>query len=215
MSFRLRSRTVPAVALSAALLLSACGGGSGATSGSAGSGTPKTSSAPDSSTGTPASGEHNDADVAFATGMVPHHSQAVEMADLASTRASSPQVKALAEQIKAAQGPQITQMSGWLTGWGAKVPADGMGSMDMGDDTSMNGMMSETDMKSLASASGSEFDTAFLTGMVAHHRGALEMAKTEARSGANAEAKKLAQAITQSQTREITQMQTMLTKLQG
>ena len=58
----------------------------------------------------------NDADVMFAQMMIPHHEQAVEMADLAATRASDPEVKELATKIKAAQDPEIQTMKGWLTG---------------------------------------------------------------------------------------------------
>ena len=51
--------------------------------------------------------------------MIVHHQGAIEMADLAATRASSQQVKDLAAQIKAAQAPEIEQMTGWLQAWGA------------------------------------------------------------------------------------------------
>lgn len=72
--------------------------------------------------GPAATGAHNDADVAFATGMIPHHGQAVMMADMVLSRTSNDQVKALAAAIKQAQTPEIAQMSGWLKGWGAPVP---------------------------------------------------------------------------------------------
>src|SRR5512141_1778545 len=81
---------------------------------------------------TSTSSKHNDADVSFAQDMIPHHAQAVVMAELAQTRASDPKVKALAVDIETAQGPEIEQMSGWLKTWGEKVPdtdseADGSG----------------------------------------------------------------------------------------
>jgi len=62
----------------------------------------------------------NDADVAFAQQMIPHHQQAVEMAQLAETRAESPEVKDLAADIEAAQDPEIETMTGWLDSWGAR-----------------------------------------------------------------------------------------------
>lgn len=83
-------------------------------------------------------GDFNDADVAFATDMIPHRRHAVEMAELAETRAESPEVKDLAMQIMSAQDPEIETMSGWLTAWGKPVPADD-GGMDMSG--SMPGMM--------------------------------------------------------------------------
>ena len=74
----------------------------------------------DDDTGTAAS--HNEADVTFAQEMIPHHQQAIEMADLAESRAESQEVKDLATDIEAAQGPEIETMTGWLESWGEDVP---------------------------------------------------------------------------------------------
>ena len=70
-----------------------------------------------------ASAEHNAADLAFAQQMIVHHQGAVEMADMAPSRAANQQVKDLAARIKAAQAPEIEQMTGWLTLWGAGMSA--------------------------------------------------------------------------------------------
>ena len=59
--------------------------------------------------------EHDPIDVMFAQMMIPHHQQAVEMAQLAETRASSPTAKALAAAIAGTQQPEIDLMTGWLT----------------------------------------------------------------------------------------------------
>src|SRR5829696_3555973 len=80
-------------------------------------------------------GAHNDADVAFATSMIPHHQQALEMVGLTDGLTLDPAVRQLADQIKAAQAPEIETMSGWLTDWGKPVPsatATGHDSHDMG-----------------------------------------------------------------------------------
>ena len=61
--------------------------------------------------------------------MIPHHLQAVQMAKMAQTQASLPAVKTLAEQIQAAQGPEIETMTQWLKGWGEAVPDQSMGGM--------------------------------------------------------------------------------------
>jgi len=148
--------------------------------------------------------DFNEADVTFATEMIPHHRQAVEMAKLAETRAKSAEVKELAMKIMSAQDPEIQTMSGWLTTWGKPVPDD-MAGMDMSG--SMPGMMSSADMDKLTKASGAEFDQMFLTMMISHHQGAIEMAKTEEASGMNADAEALAAQIEQAQAREITTMQ--------
>ncbi|HEY6794149.1 MAG TPA: DUF305 domain-containing protein [Kineosporiaceae bacterium] len=163
--------------------------------------------------GPAAKGAHNAEDVAFATGMIPHHGQAVEMADMVLAKTGNPQVKALAEQIKKAQSPEIAILSGWLKGWGQKVPDPHMAmSGDMGGMT-MTGMMSDAQMKQIEDATGISVDKVFLTLMQEHHSGAIAMAKTELAKGANPEAKKLAQTIITSQSAELTQMKKMVAAL--
>ncbi|BCJ58698.1 DUF305 domain-containing protein [Micromonospora endophytica] len=133
------------------------------------------SSAPPSASATSGDGAANNAaDVMFAQMMIPHHEQALEMAELAATRASDPEVTQLAAQIKDAQAPEMAQMGSWLTQWGAPLPSgDGHGTghdaPDMGHE--MPGMMSDADMARLAAVSGTEFDRQFLTMMIAHHEG--------------------------------------------
>ncbi|WP_374777420.1 DUF305 domain-containing protein [Streptomyces sp. NBC_01310] len=198
----IRRATAVAAAATAALVLAACGG-TGDDTGSAGS---------DQNTASPAAsaraqqGDHNAADVAFAQGMIPHHRQAIEMADLAATRAESADVKKLAGEIKKAQDPEIKTLSGWLTSWGEQVSAEGGG--HGGHD--MSGMMSAEEMKQLESSSGKAFDTAFLQLMVKHHEGAVAMAKTEQSDGKYQPAKDMAAAIITSQSAEITRMKTLL-----
>jgi uncharacterized protein (DUF305 family) len=180
----------------------------------AGSGTPISSSS------ATAQGESNDADVTFAQGMIVHHRQAVEMAELAAGRTENPQVLDLATRIGAAQEPEIATLTGWLQEWGAEVPAEGdmsgMGGMDhsgmesMGGMEGMGGMMTPEQMTALDQASGPDFDRMFLEMMVEHHRGAVEMAQTELDEGADAEALALAQQIIDTQQAEITEMESLL-----
>jgi uncharacterized protein (DUF305 family) len=171
--------------------------------------------------------EHNDADVAFATDMVQHHAQALSMVDLTLDRPLDPEVEALAEQIRAAQAPEIEQMVDWLTAWGEDVPetvrdhanaGHDMGETDMGDDmgdmggmdSDMPGMMSAADMDALASASDAEFQDLWLEMMVEHHQGAVQMAETEQSEGRFADAVDLAGSIIDSQSEEIATMQDLL-----
>ena len=116
------------------------------------------------------------ADVMFAQMMIPHHQQAVEMSTLAETKASSPEIKELAAEIKAAQQPEIDQMTAWLEEWGMPVL-----SMDeaMGDHGGhgMSGMLTDEQMQQLADASGPEFDRLFAEFMILHHEGAIDMAE--------------------------------------
>ncbi|RPF37425.1 DUF305 domain-containing protein [Streptomyces sp. TLI_185] len=197
----------------ASLVLAACGGGSD-NSGSANEGHSNSSSASDTA------GAHNAQDIAFAQGMIPHHQQAVQMAGLAADRASSAQVKALASRIEKAQDPEINTMTGWLKSWGKDVPSsDGsMSSMPGMDDSSgsgmanMPGMMGSAHMAELKKMSGKEFDTMFLTMMVEHHKGAVQMATTEKGKGKYGPATGMADGIISTQTAEITEMNKMLGK---
>ncbi len=213
MKFTLRTLVLP-TALAAALLLGACGTSTNAgghdTSGMNGT----TTSTPTASS-TPAAGANNAADIAFATDMIPHHAQAIEMADMALKQATDAQVKALAPEIKAAQDPEIARMSGWLAGWGAPVPATAGGHDMSGPGGQMDGMMSAEEMTDLGAATGSAFDRMWLQMMVRHHQGAVAMAKTELAQGTNPESKELAQSIIDSQSAEITQMTSILTGIPG
>lgn len=168
-----------------------------------------------SSTGTATSAMHNQADVAFATEMIPHHAQAIEMANMGATQATNPTVKSLAASIKKAQDPEITEMSRWLKTWGQPIPStsmsSGMDGMAMG--SSGTGMMSATDMAALGKATGASFDRMWVTMMITHHQGAVSMATAELRAGSNPDAKALAHSIISSQNAQIEQMQTLLTRL--
>lgn len=148
-------------------------------------------------------GDFNDADVTFAQEMIPHHKQAVEMAQMARTNAEASQVKNLAAEIDAAQGPELETMQGWLKSWDKSEDL-------MSDHSGMAGMMSSDDMRALQQAKGAAFDEMFLTMMIAHHEGAIEMAKAEQIDGQNADAKALAEDIERAQTSEIAEMKALL-----
>ncbi|MFC4015853.1 DUF305 domain-containing protein [Nonomuraea purpurea] len=187
----------------ALVLLTACGGGGDSMTGHE---KPTSSAATAPATAQPGA-SFNDADVMFAQMMIPHHQQAVEMADLAATRAADPEVKELATKIKAAQDPEIETLRGWLKEWGK--PAGDMQGMDHG----MPGMMSAEDMKKLEDAKGAAFDEQFARLMIAHHEGAIQMAKTEQAQGTNPEAKELAKTIETAQQGEIDQMRKIIDRL--
>ena len=152
---------------------------------------------------------HNDQDISFARDMVPHHQQAVEMSDLAATRAGDPAVKALAVRIKQAQDPEIRTMQGWLSDWGAATSgsAGSAHGGHTGGHAGGAGMMSDADMTSLRSASGAEFDRMFLRMMIDHHKGAIDMAKAEQANGKHQPAKDLARTIEETQAKEIAEME--------
>ncbi|WP_280486475.1 DUF305 domain-containing protein [Nocardia farcinica] len=196
---------IPAV-LATAALLAGCGDDSGDHDTHA---TTASSTTAGATTGATGAAAHNDADVAFAQEMIPHHRQAVEMAALVPERSTDPRVRDLAARIQQAQDPEIATMTGWLQSWGAPVDSGGHAGMGHGD-MSMPGMMTDEQMAQLQAARGAEFDRMWLTMMIAHHEGAVQMSRTELAQGADPAAKALAQQIIDGQQAEIDQMRGLL-----
>ncbi|MDK3256630.1 DUF305 domain-containing protein [Blastococcus capsensis] len=190
--------------MAAVVVLTGCSGtaGSSAASSSATDETPADQSA-----------EFNDADVAFAQGMIPHHEGALMMAEVAVDRAADPRVVDLAERIEAGQDPEIDLMTGWLEEWGQPLEQGSghMGGMDHGSED-MGGM--GMDMEDMPSA-GSDFDRMWIEAMIEHHEGAVEMARTEVEDGRDPEAIDLARVISDTQTQEIEEMRQLLSELDG
>jgi uncharacterized protein (DUF305 family) len=223
------------VAIAAAAVLVSVGACSSSESDTLSSASPATTSAQSSTNAVPADAQaHNDGDVKFAQGMIPHHQQAVEMSDMLLTKEGiDPQVVSLAQQIKAAQAPEIETMRDWLTQWGvtgAPPMTSGMPGHDMPPNGTMpgmsgmpghgnmpemsgDGMMSPDDMAALQNAQGTEASRLFLTQMIEHHKGAISMAQTEIDNGAYAPAIEMANKITSSQQEEITSMEQLLRSL--
>ena len=148
------------------------------------------------------------ADAMFAQMMIPHHEQAVEMSTLAETRASSPEIKELAAEIKAAQQPEIDQMTAWLEEWGMPVMS-GMDAMGEHGGHGMSGMLTDDQLAELEAASGPEFDRLFAEFMILHHEGAIDMAEDVVDSK-DPRVAALAQAILTTQAEEIAQMRAFL-----
>ncbi|WP_437021767.1 DUF305 domain-containing protein [Streptomyces sp. enrichment culture] len=148
----------------------------------------------------------NSADVAYAQMMIRHHSQALEMTELAPQRAGSAQLKRLAERIAAAQGPEITAMRGWLRKHGEKETGEGHGH----DHAAMPGMATEAQLEKLRAARGGAFDQLFLTLMITHHEGAVTMATDVKAQGNNVQIEEMADDVVAQQTSEIARMREML-----
>jgi len=156
--------------------------------------------------------------------MIPHHRDAIAMADLALTRAKRPEVKRLAEAIKKDQAYEIQEMRTWYKQWyGKEAPAPSMAGMGMGQGMMGNpqnqgqgagsgmmgmgqGMMNmETDLAALKKAS--DFDKEFVRQMIPHHQMAVMMAQMASKRATRPEIRTLAQSIIKSQNAEIAQMQ--------
>jgi len=189
--------------LTLALALTGCADNSTAPSG-------QTTSSPQSSSASTA----NEADEMFVTMMIPHHEQAIDMADILLTKdGADPRVVELAEQIKAAQGPEIDTMLGWLEAWGVDYDPDSMGGMDHGSMGGDDSMMSEEDMTLLKDAGAADASRLFLEQMIVHHEGAVDMAQTALDDAQNPNVLDLAQQVIDDQTAEIATMQELLEQL--
>ena len=160
------------------------------------------------STGSGDGSDHADADVTFATMMIPHHAQGIEVAKLAATHASSSRIKQLATQISAEQVPEISQMQSLLAEWG-EPPASTTGMPGM---ASMPGMLTDQQMAQLNAATGPAFDRLFLQLMIVHDQGGIAMARTEMSDGLDSEAVTLAQNIDDAQEYAIPVLQQLLTQ---
>jgi uncharacterized protein (DUF305 family) len=200
-----RRRAALVITLTAGLVttLAACGSDSR----TSGAGQAVTSAAPSAGSAAADPAAHNGQDAKFAAAMISHHEQAVEMAKLVPERSDTAAVTDLAGRIQAAQDPEIAIMKGWLKAWGLPEPED-MAGMDMSG--SMPGMMSPADLKELAGLKSAAFDQKFLTMMLAHHEGAVTMAKAQTTGGQSPAAKALAQQIITAQTQEIAEIRTLL-----
>ncbi|BDD82606.1 hypothetical protein TPB0596_23690 [Tsukamurella pulmonis] len=203
---RIRIATVLSAVAAGATLLGACGSGetpdaalsSAASAEHAGHGPAAPSS---SSQGVNA--RFNDADVEFATMMYPHHAQAVEMAKMVAGKDAGPEVVALADEIEAAQQPEMDAFARLLAQWGEPAPSATM-------EHAMDGMMTPAQMNRLGTLRGAEFDREWLTMMIAHHKGAITMADAELARGVNPENRKLAEEIKRGQQAEIARMEKLL-----
>lgn len=183
-------------ALVTALVLSSCS-------------TPASDGHTDHQHGTAASAAVNDADVAFATDMIPHHQQAAKLSALVPGRSTNPAVVKLAAHISAGQAPEIETMRAFLAQWNGGPQDADTGHQGPGG-VPMQGMVDDATMTKLVALKGNDFDTLWLKSMIGHHDGAIGMATTELAYGANADVKKLADQIATVQNAEIAQMKQMV-----
>lgn len=195
---KLRTFTLSSTVLAIALVLAGCSTPPGGTG---------MDHSPTSSPSSDAAATFNQADETFVVGMIAHHEQAIEMADLLLDKEGiDERIVTLALEIKDAQGPEIETMNRWLDDW------------DIADDSGMegmdhDGMMSDDDMAGLEAASGADASRMFLQQMIQHHQGAIDMAQQELGNGDNPDALELARTIIDAQTVEIATMQDILANL--
>jgi uncharacterized protein (DUF305 family) len=219
----------PGIVALAALVLAACAG-------SPGPATPAPEAAP--ATGAASAAEiealyrartdssrmrFTQADVRFMTMMIGHHAQALIMSEMAPSHGASPAVQRLTSRIINAQKDEIATMQGWLRDRGQHVPEVHLDGLEVFLDDNprpvhMHGMLTLDEMRALDQARGNEFDRLFLTGMIMHHSGAVDMVHDLfATDGAAQDelAFKLANDIQVDQTTEIARMKRMLAAVEA
>ena len=147
----------------------------------------------------------NSSDIMFLQMMIPHHQQAVDISNLAISKSRNQELVTLAKTILTAQTAEIAQMKSWLAAAGADL--------DMGHEMhGMSGMLSDTKLAELSNASGSNFDRLWLTGMIAHHDGAIDMTKMLEQTK-DPEIKAFGENVIRVQSAEIAQMKALLSKI--
>jgi uncharacterized protein (DUF305 family) len=147
----------------------------------------------------------NTSDIMFLQMMIPHHQQAVDISNLAISKSKNQELIKLAKTILSAQSAEIVQMKSWLAAAGA--------GLDMGHEMhGMSGMLSEVELTELNNASGSNFDRLWLTGMIAHHDGAIDMTKMLEETK-DPEIKAFGENVIKVQSAEIAQMKALLSKV--
>lgn len=186
------SRSILAVATLSVLALSSC----------------SSSSTAESTTSVVSPIEFNDDDAMFAQMMIPHHEQAIEMAEMALDKASlaSSAIQEIANSINLTQGAEIDLFKQSLVKWGQPYSAEDASLHS----SMMEGMLSDEELDSLRSLTGPAFDTAWAKGMIAHHEGAIQMAQDVIEDGVDSTMRTLARVIISTQTGEIAQLQSLL-----
>lgn len=153
-------------------------------------------------------------DAHFIEQMIPHHEDAITMAKLAQTKAKTPEVKQLAENIIDSQGKEIDQMKSWYKSWFGKDLPTGRSVMNqhgmMGSTSSMHMGMMGNDSDATRLEDAQDFDRAFVEDMIPHHQMAVMMASMLKDGTTRPEMKKLADDIVTAQTREIEMMRSWL-----
>ena len=153
-----------------------------------------------------ASGELSSDEIMFLQMMIPHHQQAIDISDLALTISADPELLALAKDIRDEQAAEIVTMKAWLDAAGADLdPGHSMGH-------GMGGMLSDSELTALKSATGKSFDLLWLKGMTGHHDGAIDMA-TMIENAKNAEIKSFGEGIVASQSAQNKAMAAMIKRL--
>jgi uncharacterized protein (DUF305 family) len=184
-----------AAAVMAAVTLSACSS----------SGNQATTGSPSAS----AAQVHNSTDITFAQNMLPCHKQAIQMSEIILTKQGlDSRVVQVANQIKAAEGPDVQAMQSWLSQW--QQPTTPSSAAGMPAMQGMTGMASPEQMTALQNAQGADASKQFLTLMIQNHQHAVMLAQSEIDSGQYPSAVAMAHSIATNEQQEVKTMQGIL-----
>ena len=149
----------------------------------------------------------NNVDKHFIEQMIPHHEDAIEMANLAKEKSTNKEILTLSDNIITSQSSEIELMKTWYKDWYSyDVPEDENDGMGIKSGMMHEGVMEDdTDFDTLKNAV--DFDKAFIEEMIPHHQMAVVMAKMLEQASTRSEMKKLARDIITAQTKEIEMMQ--------
>lgn len=169
----------------------------------------QTSGSPSSVTPSEASGNTNTAssyDLKFIDTMTQHHRDGLQMAKMATTKASHSELKQMAQKMVDGQQKEIAQMQSWRDAWFPSAPA--------AIDHQMPGMAEtmktmQADMSKLMRATGNDFDHQFIDVMSKHHASAIAMGKEALGKAQRSELKELATKIVDEQSKDNDKMKTM------
>ena len=156
--------------------------------------------------------DYKDPDVAFAKGMLGHHRGAIDMAKLQLKYGSNSELTALAEQMIDTQQREIDILKKWL--------ASHLDSVNPKPNTEAMQQDYAENMRIMhyAMAQGMSDpipDLAFARSMLAHHIGAIEMAKSELEYGSDEEMRALAQDIIDVQLKEVADMLYLIAQIES
>jgi len=162
-----------------------------------------------------ASSSYSPADTLFMQDMIPHHNQAVQMAELVAEHTNLEELVDVAGRINASQADEIEFMQGWLRERSERVP-DPTAHSAMHTTHKMAGMASPEQMAELAASKGTAFDKLFLSLMITHHEGAVKMVEElmeQPGSAFDTQLFKFTSDITNDQVAEIGRMNALLVSL--
>jgi len=156
-------------------------------------------------------------DAGFARDMSTHHEQAVQMAGIVYRRTEDEAIRGLAYDILTTQQAQIGMMGGWLGLWDLPAGSENPPMAWMGHEMTgpMPGMATDEEVASLETLPPADMDREFLRLMIAHHKGATDMATYAAQNAEEDLVRTVARSMAETQSFEITTMEQMLTERGG